>query len=136
MTNNNSSIEQIKTLFKAYEAIQTKHIHIMRTEALPDLDTMTRDRETAFLELKQALDQFMATLSTQGKSDMIQELENFEKNIQSVARLDEILTNEVQTYKERLKKHLNQLKQGKTAMSGYRPQNPNANRPHVFSMIR
>lgn len=130
-------IQQINHNFTVYETLQKDHIRIMQTRELPDLEAMTAERNAAFLTLKKSLDDFMETLTVTAEDDHITaQLTSFENRIQSVAGLDEILTNEVHKYKDRLKTHLNQLKQGRKALSGYRPDNPDAKKPHVFSMIR
>jgi len=134
------NIEQYKSMieksFREYEIIQEQHLNIMQTNQLPDLKTMTQERDAAFFNLTEILNKFIENAGTIGGQDSLPILTQFEGRLSSILAVDEKISFEINKHRSRLQKSLEQLKQGKIAMQGYKMTGKNPNHPCVLSMNR
>lgn len=110
--------KKIETSFIDYEQTQVRHLDMMNSDALPDLELMTRERDASFLVLKQALDGYMKTAGTQKNGILI--LTRYENRLVSMMALDEKIAMAIEKHRDLLKINLNRMKKGMTAMSGYK----------------
>ncbi|MBU1340938.1 MAG: hypothetical protein KKE44_00310 [Proteobacteria bacterium] len=126
----------IENCFSRYEELQVRHLAVMESENLPDLDLMTRERETVFHLLKTALESFMETAGTQYGTDSLSVLSRYEDRLASMMKLDDKIAIEIKRHRDSLKVNLNLMKKGKAAMNGYRRAGTNSKNPRVLSMNR
>ncbi len=121
--------------FIHYEQIQVRHLDIMKSEALPDLELMTKERNASFLNLKQCLDGYVKTAGT--KKNGISVLAQYEERLVTMMALDEKITKAIEKHRDLLKINLNLMKKGMTAMSGYKKAGiSKSGDPCVISMNR
>ncbi|MCD4734680.1 MAG: hypothetical protein K8R53_01430 [Bacteroidales bacterium] len=130
---NNSIIENC---FDDYEKIQIQHLKIIRSNSNPNLDVMTRERETVFQTLKVNLEAMMENAGLIHGTDCISELSKHEDRLNSIMNLDQEISIEIKKYRDSLKNSLNHMKKGKAAMNGYRVAGTNSPTPRVLSMNR
>lgn len=121
--------------FIHYEQLQARHLDMMNSNTLPDLELMTKERNASFMNLKQALDIIMETAGIQKTG--ISVLTQYEKRLVSMMALDEKITIEIEKHRDLLKINLNRMKKGMTAMSGYKNAGiKRSESPCVLSMNR
>lgn len=125
----------IENYFKIYEKIQAEHLSVLKNREMPDLNSMTLEREKAFTDLKTNLDNLIENAGSIGGIKSLPLLTEFENRLGTIMGLDEQITIEIQRHRAELKKHLNHMKKGKAAMKGYNPAGA-INQPHVLSMNR
>ncbi|MCD4720744.1 MAG: hypothetical protein K8S13_12945 [Desulfobacula sp.] len=126
----------IENSFIIYETIQAEHLSILKDQEMPDLNSMTQERENAFLNLKKNLDNLIGNAGSIGGTKSLPLLTEFESRLNTIMGLDEQIAAEIQRHSVELKKHLKHMKQGKAAMNGYRMAGTNSPKPCVLSMNR
>lgn len=127
---------KIHERLNAYQQMQHEHINLLESSPTPDLAKMTRERNEAFLSIKQLIDDFTDTAGNSG-TDAIDILSGFEKKIQAILVLDNQISKKIKQYKTALSEHLKRMKAGKTAINGYANSNTRLNKqPSVLSMNR
>ena len=126
----------IKQQFRAYEDLQSSHLNMLKTQEMPDLGLMTRERKRASDSLQEALNGFTDNAAFIGGQKGLTVLTMFEARLGSILKLDGTIALEVKKHRDRLKKNMSQLKKGKTAIQGYRPADPPRNKPRVISISR
>ena len=131
LQNNKNALDKY---FTVYEDIQVNHLNSMTNESLPDLVTMTKERETAFNNLKTHLDDFVASAGSVGGDTSILLLTELETRLNKIMLIDDELAEKIKNHRNRLKANLKHMKHGKTAMEGYKHANSVARKPFVFSI--
>ncbi len=126
----------VKQCFKNYEDVQKSHIKMLENDKTPDINSMARSRENAFLNLKTALDKLVEYVELVNDTKSLPALREFESRVVSIMNIDKKIGTRIKKYKKELKTNLNQIKKGKMVMNGYRHAGLNQNRPHVLSMNR
>lgn len=127
-------IHDIEALFSAYESLQSRHLELLKSQDIPDLKTMTKDREEVSDRLQAGLNDFMANAgSIKGG---VRLLTDYETRLNAIMALDERIAAEIQRHREELKKALARMKQGKRAMTGYQASGKPVQTSRVFNLSR
>ncbi|RLB86863.1 MAG: hypothetical protein DRH26_16670 [Deltaproteobacteria bacterium] len=108
--------EKLHQSIEEYKAIQDKQISSFETELMPDLESLGFERASAFAELKNNLDHFLNSMHDETDSDLAVA---YQIELNKIMAQDEILTQKISQYKEKLKKHMHSTNQSKTAFNGY-----------------
>jgi exonuclease VII small subunit len=127
---------RIENKFVSYEALQTRHLKLMKGQRLSDIKALVVERETASINLQSALNAFMENAGSFGKEGM-KLLNEFETRLSRIMSLDESIAAELERHKKELRKELGQMKNGKRAIQGYGSAAQIAKKnPRVFSFNR
>ena len=129
-------VENISRQCNAYEDLQDRHLTLLKSELLPDLPQMTRERRSASNDLKTAINDFIATAESSDEPENISTLNQLKQRLGLILKVDETIGVEIQKHKILLEKSMGQLKHGKKALQGYRPTGLSTNRPRVLSISR
>ena len=128
--------EQVEHHLKAYEDMQQRHLHLLTTTQLPDLASMSQERDQIFSALQNSIQADMDTAGqSPDRSQALSRLKGYEDRLNRISHLDAEIRSAIQDHKTRLKRHLDRMKHGKTAMKGY-GQLGNGFSPYVVSMNR
>lgn len=122
--------------FGMYESLQERHLNIMKTQEMPDLNIMTLERKHASSELQKVLQQFMDVAGSLGGTKSITILTRFEGRLNTIMELDETISTEIQKHRDWLKNNLSLMKKGKQAVRGYKTAGTIPNQARVFSISR
>ncbi len=129
--------QEIEQRFQIYEALQNRHLDMMKDFSLPDMKILTQERKQASDVLQSALNRFMENAGSLGQGKGISLLSKFESRLNNIMVLDERIASEIEKHREQMKKELNQMKQGKKAIKGYGSAGtPPKDQPRVFSINR
>ena len=109
----------VEKSFELYEAIQAKHLAQMRNDEMPDLNTMNKERSNASDNLQQTLNSFVENAGSLGGSQSLPLLNRFEKRLNKIMALDADIATEIEKHRDKIKKSMAQMKQGKQALTGY-----------------
>ncbi len=118
----------VNIIFKNYRDLQQNHLKILETETLPDLKTMTKERNNAFVDLKKQLENLLET-----KDPAL--LKKVENSLAGLMETDNAITLKIQNHRKNLLSRMKTIRQGKKAMDGYR-QPQSLTRPAVVNMDR
>ena len=125
---------EIEQKFEVYENLQKRHLEIMKRKELPDLKVMTLERKQASDQLQASLNDFMENAGSIKNSIAL--LSRFESRLNAIMTLDERIATEIEKHRDSMKNHLNQMKQGKNAMQGYKSAGKSPEHPRVFNISR
>ncbi len=129
--------QKIEQKFQIYEALQARHLDMMKNVSLPDMKALTLERKQASDTLQSALNRFMENAGSLGQSKSLSLLSKFESRLNNIMVLDERIASEIEKHRDLMKKELNQMKQGKKAIKGYGSAvTPPKDQPRVFSINR
>jgi hypothetical protein len=119
--------QKLELCFTEYEKLQILHLDVMKTEPMPDIARMTEDRDLAFNRLKQNIDVFIGNAGSNGGTDNLPALAEYEERLTSIMNVSEELSKAIEAYRENLKINLAKMKQSKAALRGYKAVNVNMN---------
>ena len=108
--------ENLYQSIEKYKAIQEQQISSFEAELMPDLGSLSFERASAFAELKNNLDHFLNSIHDKKDSILA---ESYQIELNKIMAQDEILTQKISQYKDKLKKHMHSTNQSKTAINGY-----------------
>ena len=128
--------DKIDDCFAGYEALQERHLALLKDPTISDISEITAERKAASASLQRALDEFMGQAGSLGKEKSIEMLTDIKTRLDQILKLDEVIAIEVEKHRDQLKTNLNRLKKGKAAMQGYRPAGAVKGGPRVFSISR
>ena len=97
----------------------------MKNEPMPDIARMTEDRDKAFEELKQNIDDFVGNAGSHEGTDSLPVLAEYETRLTSIMDVSEELSKAILKYRGNLKADLAKMQQGKAALRGYKAVNMN-----------
>ncbi|MFH2093686.1 MAG: hypothetical protein ABIJ31_15105 [Pseudomonadota bacterium] len=120
--------------FDNYETVQVHHLDMLKSDQTPDLEQMTKERNTVFQFLKTTLESFVTKTGMQHGDESLSILSGYETRLATLMELDGQISNEIKKYKDFLKINLNHMKKGKTAMNGYKSTGTISPKPRVLSM--
>jgi len=103
---------------------------------MPDLNTMNQERKLVSDNLQTVLNQFVENAGIIGGNKSLSVLTHYETRLNAIMKLDQTIADEIERHRTWLKKNLTHLKQGKTAIKGYKTAGINPNTPRVFSLSR
>ncbi|MCG8633725.1 MAG: hypothetical protein MI863_07860 [Desulfobacterales bacterium] len=126
--------KEIEKNFETYEALQSRHLEIIKTKELPDLKAMTLERKQASDQLQASLNRFMENAGSIKNS--LSSLSRYESRLNAIMALDERIASEIEKHRDWLKNQLNRMKQGKNAMRGYKSAGTAGKGPRVFNISR
>lgn len=128
--------KRLNETFEMYESLQESHLNTMRTQELPDLNTMTSDRRRASADLQKVLQAFMDVAGSLGGTKSLAVLSKFEVRLNTIMELDEALSTEIEKHRDWIKKNLSHIKKGRQAVRGYKTAGAPPGQPRVFSISR
>lgn len=128
--------KKIERLFDAYEALQARHLELMKAADLSNVKAMNTERQEASDALQAALNQFMENAGSMGQDRSLPLLSAFESRLTNIMALDERIASEIERHRGKMREHLKQMKQGKNAMNGYKSAAKAPDRPRVFKISR
>ncbi len=133
----NARQKKVDQCFDAYEKMQTRHLKMMQTSTLPDLEAMTRERDTIFLDLQQHIERLLENAGTSGHERILDDLTGYQHRLTQINELDGKIGFEIQQHQGRLKTALTRMKVGQSAMKGYgQTAGSDFSGPRVISMDR
>ncbi|MCG8565341.1 MAG: flagellar protein FliT [Desulfobacterales bacterium] len=110
---------KVDTHIQEYEAMQLRHLSVMETQDLPDLATLTRERESRFAPLQANLQALLDNAGLAGDKGMVSVLQAYEDRLQRISELDAKIETAIKKHKEELQRLMNRMKHGKKAIKGY-----------------
>lgn len=106
--------------FDIYTEMQTRHLDALQDQE-PDLETMNFERSRNFAELEHKLRHLLLQMHTPAFSDEIRSdmAQACNRRIQELLDQDARITENIHRHKEILSGRMQELKKGKTAVTGY-----------------
>ena len=115
--------QKLELCFTEYENLQKLHLEVMENEPMPDIARMTKDRDNAFDRLKQNINNFVGNAGSQGGTNSLPVLAEYETRLTSIMDVSEELSKSILKYRDNLKTDLAKMQQGRAAMRGYKAVN-------------
>ncbi|TWI72380.1 hypothetical protein LZ24_01522 [Desulfobotulus alkaliphilus] len=112
--------ETLINSFDTYIRMQQNHL-LSLEKAEPDMESMNFERSRNYAELEQELRYLLRQIQTPAFNDETREemVTACNHRIRAIMDTDAIITEKIRQHKETLSKKMQEMKKGKTAISGY-----------------